>query len=240
MVQSFSLDIINFASQFRILRNEQPSHCVSLALSTISNNKKRYSCTPIRGKARRIESIKYKKEKKSLVYVTQKASADFFFMLNPSLKYASCHRGHRRRALGRCCIPLVGPSQSTTNRYGEKTMLRFAARATSARQSEKCLDKSVRKRELTASTTILDASSRSAAHEPSRLRCLIDSGTRSNDTEGRRRRGLSTASTATPTATTPRKTCLYDLHVENRGESISRNTRNIRCRFDREINRSVD
>ncbi|XP_394029.5 aminomethyltransferase, mitochondrial [Apis mellifera] len=92
-------------------------------------------------------------------------------------------------------------------------MLRFAARATSARQSEKCLDKSVRKRELTASTTILDA-----AHEPSRLRCLIDSGTRSNDTEGRRRRGLSTASTATPTATTPRKTCLYDLHVENRGK----------------------
>lgn len=114
-------------------------------------------------------------------------------------------------------------------------MLRFAARATSARQSEKCLDKSVRKRELTASTTILDA-----AHEPSRLRCLIDSGTRSNDTEGRRRRGLSTASTATPTATTPRKTCLYDLHVENRGESISRIHGIFAVVSIAEVNRSVD
>ena len=111
----------------------------------------------------------------------------------------------------------VGLSQSTTNRYGEKTMLRFAVRARSACSEKclkKCVDRSVQKRELSASTAILNASSRRAAHEP-RLRCLIDSGTRSNDTEGRSRRALST--TTTPT-TTPRKTCLYDLHVENRGE----------------------
>lgn len=48
-----------------------------------------------------------------------------------------------------------------------------------------------------------------------RLRCLIDSETRSNGTEGRR--SSSTASASTAPTPQPRKTCLHDLHVENRG-----------------------
>ena len=48
-----------------------------------------------------------------------------------------------------------------------------------------------------------------------RLRCLIDFETRSNGTEGRR--SSSTASVSTAPTPQPRKTCLHDLHVENRG-----------------------
>lgn len=122
----------------------------------------------------------------------------------------------------------AGLSQSTTKRYGEKTMLRLAVRARTvcSENLEKCVDKSVQKRELSASATILNASSRRGAHEP-RLRCLIDPGTRSNDTEGRRRALSTTSTTTTVPTTTPRKTCLYDLHVENRGECSILKKRNI-------------
>ncbi|OAD54280.1 Aminomethyltransferase, mitochondrial [Eufriesea mexicana] len=51
----------------------------------------------------------------------------------------------------------------------------------------------------------------------SRLRCLIDSETRSNGSEGRRSTSTSTSATTAPTPQ-PWKTCLYDLHVENRGK----------------------
>lgn len=109
-------------------------------------------------------------------------------------------------------------SQSTTNRYGEKTMLRFAVRRSAETLLDKCVDKTVQRRELSGPIPTMIFNTRRAGHEP-RLRCLIDSETRSNDTEGRRRRrALSTASTTT--APTPRKTCLYDLHVENRGERL--------------------
>ncbi|KOC68619.1 Aminomethyltransferase, mitochondrial [Habropoda laboriosa] len=47
----------------------------------------------------------------------------------------------------------------------------------------------------------------------SRSRCLIDSVTRSKRSEGRR--------SSSTTATQPRKTCLYDLHEENRGKIVN-------------------
>lgn len=64
------------------------------------------------------------------------------------------------------------------------------------------------------SSTIFKSSSEHTVAKQ-RLRCLIDSETRSNGTEGRRSSSTTSASTA-PTPE-PRKTCLYDLHVENRG-----------------------
>ncbi|XP_003694854.3 aminomethyltransferase, mitochondrial [Apis florea] len=98
-------------------------------------------------------------------------------------------------------------------------MLRFAVRRSAETLLDKCVDKTVQRRELSGPIPTMIFNTRRAGHEP-RLRCLIDSETRSNDTEGRRRRrALSTASTTT--APTPRKTCLYDLHVENRGKIIN-------------------
>lgn len=128
--------------------------------------------------------------------------------------------------------------QSTTNRYGEKTMLRFAVRRSAETLLDKCLEKTVQRRELyTGPVPTMIFNTRRAGHEP-RLRCLIDSETRSNDTEGRRRgRALSTASTTT--APTPRKTCLYDLHVENRGERLKDGNFPTFLRFPFEIGRGL-
>ncbi|CAK9817450.1 Aminomethyltransferase, mitochondrial [Anthophora quadrimaculata] len=86
--------------------------------------------------------------------------------------------------------------------------------------SEKCSDLLSNIRE---SSTVSHINSKHVVSK-SRSRCLIDSEIRSKRSEGHRL--LSTTPTPTPTSTPtpapePRKTCLYDLHVENRGKIIN-------------------
>lgn len=120
----------------------------------------------------------------------------------------------------RRCFQPAFDDQCTTNCHGGKTMLRFSVRGRSV-----CFETFDKRIETLGSVrescTIFKNSSRHTVSK-SRLRCLIDSETRSNGTEGHRRfSSTSTTPTSTSTVTTqtpqPRKTCLYDLHVENRG-----------------------
>lgn len=124
----------------------------------------------------------------------------------------------------RCLQPAID-DQCTTNCHGGKTMLRFSVRGRSV--CFETFDKRIETlNSVRESCTIFKNSSRHTVSK-SRLRCLIDSETRSNGTEGHR--FSSTTPTSTPTSTStvttptpqPRKTCLYDLHVENRGNYIT-------------------
>ncbi|XP_043255999.1 aminomethyltransferase, mitochondrial isoform X2 [Colletes gigas] len=78
---------------------------------------------------------------------------------------------------------------------------------------EKCIE-TLNIRESSGFTTITKVNSSRGATGP-RSRCLIDSEPRTNGSEGCR-----SLSTQTP-APEPRKTCLYDLHVENRGKIVN-------------------
>ncbi|XP_033300424.1 aminomethyltransferase, mitochondrial [Bombus bifarius] len=125
----------------------------------------------------------------------------------------------------RRCLQPAFDDQCTTNCHGGNTMLRFSVRGRSV--CFETFDKRIETlNSVRESCTIFKNSSRHTVSK-SRLRCLIDSETRSNGTEGHR--FSSTTPTSTPTSTStvttptpqPRKTCLYDLHVENRGKIIN-------------------
>ncbi|KAK1129592.1 hypothetical protein K0M31_019307 [Melipona bicolor] len=95
-------------------------------------------------------------------------------------------------------------------------MIRFGVRGRSV--CFESLDKHLKLGSIRESSTIFKSSSERTIPKQ-RLRCLIDSETRSNETEGRR--SSSTASASTAPTPEPRKTCLHDLHVENRGKIIN-------------------
>lgn len=117
----------------------------------------------------------------------------------------------------RRCFQSAFDGQCTTNCHGGKTMFRFSVRGRSV-----CFETFDKRLETLGSVrescTIFKNSSRHTVSK-SRLRCLIDSERRSNGTEGHRFSSTTPTSTSIATAPTPepRKTCLYDLHVENRG-----------------------
>lgn len=86
-------------------------------------------------------------------------------------------------------------------------MLRFGVRGRSVclESFERCFEALGNVRESSGLATISALSSK-------RMKCLIDSEAGSRRAENRR-----LSSTSTPEA---RKTCLYDLHVENRGKHM--------------------
>ncbi|XP_076758242.1 aminomethyltransferase, mitochondrial [Xylocopa sonorina] len=97
-------------------------------------------------------------------------------------------------------------------------MLRFGVRGRSVcvENLEKCLEAVGCYRESSGTSRIFNANSKHTIPK-SRSTCLIDSETRLNGTEGR----CALSTTTTTPASEPRKTCLYDLHVKNKGKIVN-------------------